>query len=247
MSHNGVPGRAADARAGAWGHASHPEVRTRARQSRIFHAIGCPTVCAIALHNEMGSWPNGLNVKAPLMHFGEKSVLAAVGNSLGSIRVSFSLPEKSCFDEPRVGHQHLVVSIYPLTGLYDSERAIFMTPFLPELNEYYGRNYYFFQGCNQDRQVFGIGLPCIGGQVIGFWIGHHLQTTADDKSQFRQLTRQFIRKVAFNFGDGLGRGDTLDQGDSSQSKHNMAGTMLCRRGSLSKDDVRIKENDRLFH
>jgi hypothetical protein len=27
----------------------------------------------------------------------------------------------------------------------------------------------------------------------------------------------------------------------------MAGTMLCRRGSLSKDDVRIKENDRLFH
>jgi hypothetical protein len=100
-----------------------------------------------------------------------------------------------------------------MTGLYDSERATFMTPFLPELNEYYGRNYYFFQGCNQDRQVFGIGLPCIGGQVIGFWIGHNLQTTADDKSQFRQLTRQLIRKVAFNFGDGLGRGDTLDQGD----------------------------------
>jgi hypothetical protein len=93
-------------------------------------------------HLSFATW-NGLNVKVPVMHFGEKSVLAAVGNSFGSIRMSFALPEKPCFDETRVAHQHLVASIHPLTRLYGDERATLMTPFLPELNEYYGRNYYF--------------------------------------------------------------------------------------------------------
>jgi hypothetical protein len=36
--------------------------------------------------------------------------------------------------------------------------------------------------------------------------------------------------VASNFGDGLGRGGTLAQGDFSQAKHGMTGTMLCRSG-----------------
>jgi len=86
---------------------------------------------------------NGFNVKAPVMHFGEKSVLAAVGNNLGKIRVSFPLPEKTCYDKGYLRHQHLVASISPGIGLYGNERATLMTPFLPELNEYYGRNYYF--------------------------------------------------------------------------------------------------------
>jgi hypothetical protein len=107
-------------------------------------------------HLSFATW-NGLNVKAPLMHFGEKSVLAAVGNSFGSIRVSFSLPEKPCFDEPHVGHQHLIASIHPLTGLYDNERATLMTQFLPELNEYYGRNYYFWWNkCRVEPEGIGI-------------------------------------------------------------------------------------------
>lgn len=86
---------------------------------------------------------NGLNVKAPVMHFGEKSVLAAVSYNLGKIRVSFSLPEKTCYDKGYFRHQHLVASIAPGIGLYGNERATLMTPFLPELNEHYGRNYYF--------------------------------------------------------------------------------------------------------
>jgi hypothetical protein len=111
-----------------------------------------------------GTW-NGLNVGAPVMHFGEKSVLAAVGNSFGSLRVSFSLPEKPCFDEPHVGHQHFVASIHPLTGLYDNERATLMTPFLPELNEYYGRNY-CFEAWNKCRvEPEGIGIIIDGWQA----------------------------------------------------------------------------------
>ena len=86
---------------------------------------------------------NGLNVKAPIMHFGEKSVLATVGDSHGRIRVSFALPEKLCYDKGYLRHQHLVASINPGIGLYGNERATLMTFFMPELNEYYGRNYYF--------------------------------------------------------------------------------------------------------
>jgi hypothetical protein len=43
----------ASLRAGAGGHVSRPEARTWARHCGIFHSIGCPTVCAIALHNDL--------------------------------------------------------------------------------------------------------------------------------------------------------------------------------------------------
>jgi len=86
---------------------------------------------------------NGLNVKPPLLQFGEKSVLATVGNSSGRIRVSFALPEKPCFDDVRIRQQHLMASISPGIGLYGNERVTLLTPYLPELNEYYGRNFYF--------------------------------------------------------------------------------------------------------
>lgn len=86
---------------------------------------------------------NGLNVKAPIMHFGEKSVLATVGQTSGKTRLSFPLPDKPCSDKGHPRQQHLVASIAPGIGLYDNERATLMTPYLPELNEFYGRNFYF--------------------------------------------------------------------------------------------------------
>jgi hypothetical protein len=89
-----------------------------------------------------GIW-NGLNVRVPIMHFGEKSVLATVGSSSGSFRVSFALPEKPSFEGSYSFDQHLVASISPGIGLYNDERSTLMTPFLPELNEFYGRNCWF--------------------------------------------------------------------------------------------------------
>lgn len=87
---------------------------------------------------------NGLNVKAPIMHFGEKSILATVGQSYNKIRVSFSLPEKPCFEEAYTHHQNFVASIRPfLISLYGNEQSTLMTPFLPYLNEYFGREFYF--------------------------------------------------------------------------------------------------------
>ena len=84
-----------------------------------------------------------MNVKAPLMEFGERSVLATVGDSAGKTSLSFSLPEKPCLNDGRRLKQHLVISISSGVGLYENEAETIATPFIAELNEFYGRNYYF--------------------------------------------------------------------------------------------------------
>jgi hypothetical protein len=91
---------------------------------------------------DSSAW-NGLNIKAPIMHFGEKSVLASVGHDTNKIRVSFSLPEKPAYNQGHLNQQHLVASIDKGIGLFGNEQATLMTPYIPELNEYYGRNFYF--------------------------------------------------------------------------------------------------------
>ncbi len=90
-----------------------------------------------------GTW-NGLNVKAPYMYFSEGSALAAIGeDSAGLPKMSFQLPPKPFNEDTRLYDQHLVVSIDPGIGLFGNERATLQTPYVPELNEYYGRQYYF--------------------------------------------------------------------------------------------------------
>lgn len=89
-----------------------------------------------------GVW-NGLNVKAPYMYFSEGPSLANIGTSFGKQRVSFQLPPKP-FTEDRGSHnQHLVISLDMGIGLFGNERSTLTTPYIPELNEFYGRNYYF--------------------------------------------------------------------------------------------------------
>ena len=83
---------------------------------------------------------SGLNVIPPIMHFREKSVLAAVGDTEPPT-VTFQLPEKPFLDDPDFMHQHVVVSVHPLMDVRD-ESATFSPPFVPELNEYYGRELY---------------------------------------------------------------------------------------------------------
>jgi hypothetical protein len=86
---------------------------------------------------------NGLNVKAPFMYFSEGQSLATIGLSSGHPKVAFQLPPKPCAHDRWGGDQKLVISIDPGIGLFGNERATLSTPYIPELNEYYGRNYYF--------------------------------------------------------------------------------------------------------
>lgn len=90
-----------------------------------------------------GTW-NGLNIKAPYMYFSEGSALAAIGeDSAGSPQVSFQLPPKPFNEDTRLYDQHLIVSVDPGIGLFGNERATLYTPYIPELNEHYGRQCYF--------------------------------------------------------------------------------------------------------
>lgn len=89
------------------------------------------------LCNAAGIW-NGLNVKPPLMGFEEKSSLGSVSFDASRPSVSFQLPQKPFYDRGGVSIQKAVVSVRPLVGSSNKEET-FWTPFIPELNEYYGR------------------------------------------------------------------------------------------------------------
>jgi len=91
---------------------------------------------------DLAIW-NGFNVKVPIVCFDDKAVLATVGTSSGKTNVSFSLPEKPCFKDSRHISQHLMASINCGIGLYGNEQETLALPFLPHLNEFYGRECYF--------------------------------------------------------------------------------------------------------
>lgn len=85
---------------------------------------------------------NGLNVKPPVKHFEDKSVLGSLADDGSIPTVSFQLPDKPFFDDISSRMQHVVVSVYPLIDIRH-EDFTFRTPFIPELNKYYGRECYF--------------------------------------------------------------------------------------------------------
>ncbi len=101
---------------------------------------------------------NGLNIRASLVYFSEHSVLAATDKiSTGKQRISFQLPSKPLSEARSTYNQHYVVSIGMGIGLFGEERQTLMTPYLPALNEYYGRNLYFeYDKARVEPESFGI-------------------------------------------------------------------------------------------
>jgi DNA-directed RNA polymerase subunit RPC12/RpoP len=87
---------------------------------------------------------NGLNLRAPYMYFSEGRTLASVSSGKGEQpRVTFQLPKKPIEQEKESYEQHFVMGIDPGIGLFGNEKWTLKTPFLPELNEYYGRECFF--------------------------------------------------------------------------------------------------------
>jgi hypothetical protein len=101
---------------------------------------------------------NGMNIKAPIMYFSEGPALASVEEITGRPpRVTFPLPRKPLHDDDRLYDQHLVASIDPGIGLFRNERYTIDFPFLPQLNEYYGRNVWFnYSEARAEPETIGI-------------------------------------------------------------------------------------------
>jgi hypothetical protein len=92
---------------------------------------------------------NGLNLNPPVMAFGDKSVLGVSAEDGLGTSVTFQLPEKPFFSDIELHSQMMVVSVSaPNIG-----RAMLTPPFIPQLNEYYGRKAYFIY--NKARAELG--------------------------------------------------------------------------------------------
>ena len=81
-------------------------------------------------------------------------MLGAVSEN-GYTSVAFELPPKPFFDD-LVGlhNQHVVVSVHPLV---QPDGIILRPPYLPQLNEYYGRDAYFLYNAVRSEPD-GIGI-----------------------------------------------------------------------------------------
>jgi hypothetical protein len=90
--------------------------------------------------NVHGPTWNGGNVRAPIMYFGEGAALASIDQSGRTATMSFALTEKPFAADRDAQSQHYVLSVDPGIGLFRNEWATFHTPFIPELNPFYGQN-----------------------------------------------------------------------------------------------------------
>jgi hypothetical protein len=100
----------------------------------------------------LASW-NGLNIRPPLMGFEEQAVLGTLSEN-DRISATFELPPKPFFDDVMLHTQRVIVSVHPLVT---TENVVLKPPYVPKLNEYYGREFYFeFDVVRSEHEGIGI-------------------------------------------------------------------------------------------
>lgn len=106
---------------------------------------------------------NGLNIKAPIMIFGEGEALASLDSETGTPRIAFPLEGSPFKDSTSLGGQHHVISVDPGIGLFRNDRFTLHLPFVPALNEFYGRNV-TFQWNKVRAEPGSLGIIASGGE-----------------------------------------------------------------------------------
>jgi hypothetical protein len=86
---------------------------------------------------------NGLNIKPALPYWEERPALASIDESERRPSLTFALPDKPVYAHPHLSQQHIGVSIRGSDSWTFRGTATFFPPYVPELNEYYGRELYF--------------------------------------------------------------------------------------------------------
>lgn len=86
---------------------------------------------------------NGRNITAPMMSFGEETVLGVMSGEDSKPKVSFALSNKPFCGDTWFHQQRLVASVSFIGSLYGDEEHTFHAPYLPELNEFYARTMHY--------------------------------------------------------------------------------------------------------
>jgi hypothetical protein len=100
---------------------------------------------------------DGYSIRPPLSYIKEKSVLAAISTDETGQSMSLQLPEKPFQDDLDFRSQNLVISIRHLLNRIETDDTTFFTPFLPELNQFYGRST-CFETAIARAEVEGLGI-----------------------------------------------------------------------------------------
>lgn len=96
------------------------------------------TICGVHEH----LW-NGMNLKPPLMHFDEVASLGVLVTEGDKPKISFGLNDRPYATDFWFHTQLLVASVNFLGGLYGRNDFTLDPPYVPELNEFYGRTMHF--------------------------------------------------------------------------------------------------------
>lgn len=92
------------------------------------------------------------------MHFKEHSLIASVDQTGMKPSLTFQFPEKPFFDDDyRLNTQHYVISVSSFLDISAEGEWTFRVPYIPELNEYYGREVHFdYKGARVELNGIGI-------------------------------------------------------------------------------------------
>lgn len=96
------------------------------------------TICGVDEH----LW-NGMNLRPPMMYFGEVTSLGVLITDGIKPKISFSLNDRPYATDSWFHTQHLVASVSFMGGLYGRDDFTLDPPYVPELNEFYARTMHF--------------------------------------------------------------------------------------------------------
>jgi hypothetical protein len=102
----------------------------------------------------------GLKVNPPIMKFEEYTIVGQISGVEIRPTVTLQLGDKPGYCESPFRQQHLMLTLKPTLNYSRNDRFLFQVPFIPELNEYFGRQHHFiWNEARADKDGIGIITP----------------------------------------------------------------------------------------
>jgi hypothetical protein len=126
----------------------------------------------------------GSKIQPPLMQFGDHSSVAQISEGEPRPTVTFDVRERPGFDDPPFNSQQLVLTVKPTLNYSRDDRFLFTVPFIPEMNEYFGRaHHYHWNSARAEKDGLGI--------VTHLWTEHITLFGMERFSFARELFKTF--------------------------------------------------------